>query len=356
MATRRRPIHSTNSGLNFRPQSYENKTENRGTKPTSRPASVKEILTLMVLHLCKKSLFFNTNLKVALYLGALFLISLIADFAPVPKSYLSRSDNIFNQYFVKFAWAWNLLLLIPFVSISSYIYCCTEKQKVFLHHISRILIATGFWWFWTTFFNIIEASYGKCSAKSFSSKQACLKDGHYWNGFDISGHSFILIYGSLVLIEEARSLVNWDTIKEHIRNEKHYRITRDTSFNSNPLKQLSDIQLHEVSENYNKYTIYVRVLFIGITLLQILWDVMLVCTMLYYHIMVEKFLGGAAAILTWYFTYKVWFSLPKVLPKLPGEGAFKYIKSKTKDGTIKIPDASSGRLSFSERGQPETSR
>jgi hypothetical protein len=40
--------------------------------------------------------------------------------------------------------------------------------------------------------------------KGYETKRGCLKAGHFWNGFDISGHVFILIYSSLVLIEEAR--------------------------------------------------------------------------------------------------------------------------------------------------------
>lgn len=331
MATKRRPIHSTTSRMNFRPSTNEAKQDLRGTKPTSKPTSVKEIFTLMVLHLCKKSLFFDTNLKVGIYLGALFLISLIADVSPIPKSYFSRSDNIFNQLFVKYAWGWNLMLLVPFTIFSSYIYCCAQKDRMIKNHLSRLFIATFFWWFWTTLFNIVEATYGKCSIKgpSYSTKQNCLKGGHYWNGFDISGHSFILIYGSLVLIEETRSMVNWDSIKEHLRLEEHYRTTKEGSASENPLRTLTDDQLKTLQMSYEKYTPYIRSLFIVITMFQILWDVMLVSTMLYYHIMIEKFIGGSAAICTWFFTYRAWYEHPKILPKLPGEGIFKYNKKTT---------------------------
>ncbi|RZC37731.1 FIT family protein, partial [Asbolus verrucosus] len=262
MATKRRPLHTK---LNFRPSVSDTNLDCRGTKPTSEPTSVKETFTLMVLYLCKKSLFFNTNLKVAIYLGTLFLLSLIADVSTVPKMYLSRSDNIFNKFFVKFAWGWNLTLLTPFVGFTTYIYCCGEKQRIIKHHLLRICIATFFWWFWTTLFNMIEASFGRCGQKQFNTKGSCLQAGHVWNGFDF---------------------------------------------------------------NYKKYTPYIRGLFIAITLFQIMWDVMLVCTMLYYHIMIEKFLGGVLAILTWFFTYRVWYSHPKLFPKLPGQGVFIYIKKK----------------------------
>nr|CAH7744570.1 unnamed protein product [Callosobruchus chinensis] len=325
MATKRRGIHATN--LNFRPNVLNSGTETKGTKPTCGPTSIKEILTLTILHVCKKSLFFDTNLKVAIYLGSLFIISLIADVLPFPKIYLSRSDNVFNRLFVKFSWAWNLALLIPFVLLTSLIYCCGDRAKVAKLHLSRLGIATLFWYFWTSLFNYIEASYGKCGNATFATKTSCLLEGHVWNGFDLSGHSLILIYGSLMIIEETRCIVNWDCIKEHLRLEDHYRATRDTTPNSNPLRNLSDIQLRYVKENYEKFTPYIRGLLVAIALLQFLWDIMLLCTMLYYHIMIEKFLGGLAAILTWFVTYRFWYNLPNVLPKMPGEGDFRYMKT-----------------------------
>lgn len=326
MATRRRPIHVTN--LNFRPNlNNTNNVDSKGTKPTSDPSSVKEILMLMVLYLCKKSLFFDTKLKVGIYLGSLFIISLIADVLTIPKMYLSRSDNIFNKVFVKFAWGWNLILLVPFVLLTSLIYCCGNRQNIVKHHFSRLAVATLFWWLWTTLFNIIEASYGRCGNQNFLNKSECLQNGHLWNGLDLSGHCFILIYGSLFIIEESRCIINWDSIKEYIRLEEHNRLTKETQNSTNPLRNLTDKQLNHVKYHYEKFTPYIRLLLVLIAVFQILWDIMLVCTMLYYHIMIEKFLGGAAAILTWFLTYHIWYPHPKYLPKLPGEGMIKYHKS-----------------------------
>lgn len=329
---KRKSIHTTK--LNFRPTTSDSNIDYKGTKPTSEPTSIKEIFILMMLYLCKKSLFFDTNLKVAIYLGCLFLISLIADVATIPKMYLSRSDNIFNRYFVKFAWGWNLILLVPFITFTSYIYCCAQIRNIAKNHFPRIVIATLFWLFWTKLFNCIEASFGKCQYSKFDSKESCLKAGLVWNGFDTSGHTFILIYGSLVLIEESRSMINWDSIKEFLRLEEHNRAIKDTAQSTNPLRHLTEVQFKELQVNYDKYTPYIRGLFILITLFQMLWDVMLVCTMLYYHVMIEKFLGGCIAILTWFFTYRIWYVHSKLLPKLPGEGVFKYIKKTTKEPIV----------------------
>lgn len=317
--------------MNFRPtglESQRNDRNRKGTRPASAPTSIREVLLMMVLHLCKKFIFFDINLKVALYLGSLFLVSLIGDFSPYPKTYFARSDNFFNLYFVKWGWAWTLALSIPYIVLTSFTLCCGNRGKLIREHVPRILIATFFWFAWTKAFNYIETVYGRCNNKSveFNSKIACLKGGHFWNGFDISGHAFILIYSSLVLIEEAKPINGWENIKEHMRNEEHNRAVREESLN--PLRNLEDNELKVVKTMYEKYTPHIRILFISMTALQLLWDVMLVSTMLYYHSMIEKFLSGVFAILTWFVTYRVWFPSNALLPNPAGHGRFTYQNKK----------------------------
>lgn len=67
-------------------------------------------------------------------------------------------------------------------------------------------------------------------------------------------------------MEEAKALVNWDAIKDHIRNEEHGRSTED-KMGSSPLDSLSQEQLFHVKEKYEKLTPYIRTTFIGMTLL-----------------------------------------------------------------------------------------
>lgn len=311
---------------NFKMQNES--VEGKGTKPIREQASVLEIFVVMIMHLCKKSLFFDTNLKIAIYLGALFLLSLIADVLTFPKTYFTRSDNVFNQYFVKIGWFWTLLLTVPYVLMTSYTTCCGKRRLVVTAHVSRLIIATFFWYIWTTLFNVIESNYGKCNSRLYDNKIVCLKNGHFWNGFDISGHSFLLIYSSLVMIEEAKAIKGWEKIKDYIRDEEYYRSVDDKTVNMNPLKNIDKDDLEILKASYNKYTPYVRALFIAICCLQILWDVMLVATILYYHIMVEKFVSGIIAILTWFITYRIWYNIPNVLPNSPGDALFKYNRSK----------------------------
>lgn len=345
MATKRKPLHSQMGGgpssprpnMNFRPGMNDTtaRAEAKGTRPTATPTSVKEVLTMMVLHVCKKIIFFDTNLKVPLYLGSLFFVSLIGDFLPYPKTYLARSDNLFNVYFVKMGWAWTLLFSLPFLAMTSVTVCCGDHQRLVRNHLPRLGIATGFWFVWTKVFNVIESSYGRCSIRGFDSKSGCLKAGHLWNGFDISGHAFILIYSSLILMEEARSIIGWESIKEHLRNEEHNRTKQDSMQTTNPLKSLKDDDLKALKYFYTRFTPTIRLLFIGMTMLQLLWDIMLVGTMLYYHRMVEKVLSGIIAVLTWFFTYRAWYPTATLLPDPVGKGMFNY-QSSTKPAEIGV--------------------
>jgi hypothetical protein len=325
-----RPNFKSNR-MNFKAQNEF--VEGKGTKPIREASSILEVLTLMIVHVCKKILFFDTNLKIAVYLGALFLLSLIADVLTFPKSYFSRSDNIFNQYFVKLGWFWTLFLTVPYVLLTSYTTCCGKKRLIITAHLTRLLIATFFWYTWTSLFNVIETNYGRCNMKDIRDKSSCLKKGHFWNGFDISGHCFILIYSSLVMIEEARAINGWEGIKDYIRDETYFRSVEDKSVSNNPLKNINTEELDTLKLSYENYTPYVRGLLIAIAVLQLLWDGMLVSTIIYYHIMVEKFISGIIAILTWFITYRVWYTIPNILPNLPGDGKFKYNKEKSTTAT-----------------------
>lgn len=312
--------------MNYNPEN-EN-IEPKGNKPIREASSVSEVFVLMIVHICKKILFFDTNLKIALYLGLLFLLSLIADVQAFPRTYFSRSDNVFNRYFVKIGWFWTLFLTIPFNILTSYTTCCGNKRLVLTAHLTRLLVATFFWFTWTSIYNYIEISYGRCNLRSYTDKVSCLKNGNFWNGFDLSGHCFILIYSSLVMIEEARAINGWEKIKDHIRDEQFARNISDKSTRINPLRNLTPKEFQVLKGSYEKYTPYVRGLLMAITILQVLWDVMLVSTILYYHIMIEKFLSGIIAILTWFITYRVWYPTPKIYPNMPGDATFKYNKEK----------------------------
>lgn len=102
-----------------------------------------------------------------------------------------------------------------------------------------------------------------------------MSKGLNWFGFSISGHAFILIYCTLIIMEEAKALIGWEAIKDHLRNEEHNRMAADAGVQT-PLDSLSTEQLSMLKEKYEKFTPYIRIAFIFMTMLTIIWDVMLV--------------------------------------------------------------------------------
>ncbi|XP_053980958.1 acyl-coenzyme A diphosphatase FITM2 [Hylaeus volcanicus] len=320
------------SRLNFRPNSAQE--DRGGTRPTAAPSSIGLILVTMFLHVCKKSLLFDTRLKVAIYCGAIFVVSLIADFTTMPRTYFSRSDNALNQYFVKWGWGWLLTVTVPWVALTAHTLGC-GRRSILLKHLGRLGLATIAWLLWTKLFHYIETNYGRCLNTrdvQLQTKAKCLQSGRFWSGIDISGHTFILIYSSLILAEEGSSLIGWEGIKDLIMREEHSRVTPNEP-SAGPLRNLSNFDLEFLKKAHRALTPYLRGLFVAMTLQQLLWDIMLISTILYYHIMIEKFMGGVAAILTWYVTYQWWYGSAKCSLPPPGDGLFKYNEVKTQDGS-----------------------
>lgn len=285
-----------------------------GKKLLPEPTTIQSIVVMLIMHVCRRIVLFETELKIVIYLAALMCGSLICDFAPIPRSYFSRKSNFLNQYFVKWGWAWTLTLVSTFLYLTSWVYCCGNTEKI-KKHFYRLGIGSLMWFSWTKFFVLLESYTASCMSGKYSTKTSCLLAGYNWKGFDISGHAFLLIYCSLLIAEEAKSIRGWERISDLIRNEEFEE--------ESPLKPLTEDELNHLRENYFKYTPYVRSAFVALTLLSILWDVMLVATIMYFHSMVQKFVGGSIAILMWYLTYKWWFKQPSS-PGLPGQGCFKY--------------------------------
>lgn len=343
MATgKRRPLHPPSgvgsSGIalsgplrsnhfNFRPNA--NPEDRGGTRPTSTPSSIGLVLVTMVLHVCKKWLLFDIRLRVAFYCGALFLVSIVADFLPLPRSYFSRTDNIFNQLFVKWAWGWLLSVTVPWIALTAHTLGC-GRRTVLAKHLARIVLATVAWLLWTSLFRSIERHFGRClntRDPQFQTKPSCLQAGRFWSGLDISGHAFILIYASLILAEEGSAIVGWEGITDLVTREEHSRNTSEEA-SLRPLRSLSHRDLGFLKNAHKALTPYLRGLFVIMTLQQILWDLMLATTILYFHTMVEKLSGGLVAVLTWYITYRWWYKLPKMSFSAPSEGLFKYNETK----------------------------
>lgn len=269
------------------------------------------------------------KVKITLYCLALFFGSLVFDLLPVPRTYMGRKDNVFNLYFVKIGWAWLLFVVGSFVYLTSCTYGCGRRDYL-VRHMGRLAVGTVLWAGMTGWlFRWIEGATGNCIGRpSLTSKWSCVTSGHHWHAFDISGHAFILIFMNLITMEEAGAIVGWEGLKEAIFHEEHRRGEEgeDKDGRESALRGLTHQEFTVLKEHYTQYTPYIRVFFVLMTLLSLLCDVCLACTVVYFHTMPQKVVGGGLAMALWYATYRATY--PRHWPGLPGEGPFRYRPSK----------------------------
>ncbi|KAK6471902.1 fat storage-inducing transmembrane protein 2-like [Huso huso] len=216
--------------------------------------------------------------------------SLLKEMQLLPDWYFNNKRNVLNVYFVKLAWGWTLWLLLPFISISNFY--ISKKDPVFvLQRLSSLLVGTVVWYTCTHFFIFIEDLTGACYESEsmdiikmdYSSKLACKKSGLFWSGYDISGHSFLLAYSTLIILEETALM--------------------------NDLKNISQRPPESVRA-------IVSVFYIALNVLVVIWIWMFFCTSVYFHDFTHKLCGTSFGILAWYVTYRIWYQKP-FSPGLP---------------------------------------
>jgi len=323
---------NTSAQLKYRPLTEIGRST-KGTKLLPSPVTIPEIMTKVLVHFCKRVLYVDPKIRVMAYAVLLFLVSLVADYLPFPKSYFSNTNNIPNQFFVKFSWGWTFVGVGMYILLTASVYCCGDKKQIG-RHLVRLIIATGIWFVWTNLFATIEEATGKCIYTSPGSptevlfskgRRTCLKNGGKWTSFDISGHSFLLIWCVFFIIEESKPIIGWDLINDHIRDEEHKRALPAEDSQETPLSGLTTEEFKTVKTLYSKFGIWAKVCLILLTGLVLIWDLMLFATACYFHIMIEKVFGGLIALGMWRATYNWFYKMNVSLsPGMPGTGNFKY--------------------------------
>ena len=173
-------------------------------------------------------LFQDVAVKIGVYLIGVMIGSVICDLFMVPKSYFSNKGNVFNQYFVKLGWGWTLCLVSLFIYLTTNVYC-SGKWTAMRRHGSRMLVATFQWYFCVNFFRHIENNVGVCTDNSHASKNDCIANEKGWLGFDISGHTFLLMHCMLVITEEMKPFREWKRLKELMEDDDLHSKRKVTS-------------------------------------------------------------------------------------------------------------------------------
>ena len=102
----------------------------------------------------------------------------------------------------------------------------------------------------------------------------------------------------------------------------------DESASQTPLSKLSLEEFLHLRTWHTGYTPLVRLLFCLLSCLVVLWDTMLLATLVHFHITLEKVLATLIAVTLWFGLYRGLYTQPWSPISLPGVGApFKYIQS-----------------------------
>ena len=265
------------------------------TKDASRTASsstmsdVERILRDLVLFFCRRIIFAPALFKIIVYFLIIIVGSFLSYLEFAPSSYLASKGNIFNTYFVKLGWAWTIGLLLPFVYLNL-LETHTHRQ-IIMYHLTRLLIATGLWYVITSTFVRVENYTSRCEHEDFrgATRKVCIDNGHKWkDGYDFSGHSFLLIYAVLIINEEVKAYA------QGLKVLASSGVTSDTPTSLDP--------------NYRKLvSVAIPVLYVLLAVLTIIWEMMLLSTALYFHYFIDKVAAAFTAIAAWGLTYRVWY-------------------------------------------------
>ena len=278
---------------------------------------------MIVLRICRYVTIEIRNEKRVLVILIFIVVGgILGDFAPVVCRALmpirTLKDHPLNQFGVKIGWLWTLVLTCPFVFMTSSVMSgfmlreeaisrsrnpspvrpktARDRLHLLLTHafsknMARMIVNTLVWYFSISWMGSIEKSYGSCSGSS-DSHEVCVKSGGKWNGFDISGHTFLLLFSTLLMLEELSIMEGWEPFGHHL-NAQNQEYVKSLKIGSSRQFLLFD-----------KFALLIRVNFILITILTLIWQFMLIQTVLFYHTMVQKAIAGLWATLCWGLLYK----------------------------------------------------
>jgi len=201
------------------------------------------------------------------------------------KNFFADVDNPFNQYFVKWAWGWTLAL----VSLHHLVQPGPwDFNRESLGKVLKLAMGHMVWYLGARLaFPWLEEATGVCKASHLITRRACYKGGSIWTGFDTSGHCFLLTFCNLFISEESA-----ESRKDKVEATKAKKGGD------------GDSKQEEVEPPFA----WSRLL---LCLLMLVWDVMIICTSLYFHTFLEKVLGTLCGVGAWYLLYRVIYPMTR---------------------------------------------
>ena len=264
-------------------------------------------------------------LNKALLLFAIVLLgSSLCAYELSPDSPLSDRHNPLNIYLVKLSWGWTLICIVPTILITSFLYSGLNF-RVILRHFGRLGVAHLIWMCITSLFVLIDSYTGVCSNEEILKRSECIKQGHRWIGFDISGHIFLLTYCIYVITEECAN------IKLEVWGEYDGAL----QFQNRVVDKLTDNAKRTLPQVHRLSSYFIDKLEILALAEILLWTVMVMATSLYFHSFAEKILGYLFGVVLWYVTYRLLYGRSAYAPCTPDEGMLhplRHLRSGGDDG------------------------
>lgn len=189
------------------------------------------------------------NNRIKIYCGLILLCSLLS----LPEDYKLDKRNLLNQWFVKLGWFWTNIFTLPIIFITTK---SNDKEAV-SKTIFRIITCTILWYTSVNLFQYIDDA----------------------TGFDISGHTFLLMFSNLLITSELKLLES-----KLAKNRREKEILGAKSAGDQFIFPESKIGKFKIS----------------LLVLTLLWDFMLIQTALYYHTIIQKVIAAIWAIGSWY--------------------------------------------------------
>ncbi|KAF7164644.1 hypothetical protein CNMCM6106_001096 [Aspergillus hiratsukae] len=255
---------------------------------------------------------------------------------PNPVNYFARKNNIFNLYFVKVGWLWTTLAFVSLlVSQPAYTAASAHQPRRLAQAALRYSLATLAWYLTTQWFfgpPIIDRSFvitgGKCARvvaetsgnpaaaiaqegsvsaglERLFTAAACKAAGGTWTGgHDVSGHVFMLVLATSMLVFEAVGAMRAVFVVEEGKKEKVDGGVAQSEGERVQAQVQGQVQDEEEGDWMRIWSLRL----VGAVMALGWW--MLFMTSIWFHTWLEKWSGLLIALGTVYVVYILPLSVP----------------------------------------------
>uniref|UniRef100_A0A8C2KYD6 Fat storage-inducing transmembrane protein 1 homolog n=1 Tax=Cyprinus carpio TaxID=7962 RepID=A0A8C2KYD6_CYPCA len=219
-------------------------------------------------------------------------------------SIFAKRTHFLYRVFLRSGWGWTCIFVGSFVFVLSF--SVRRSLTLSLRHLSRLAVAGGLWLGFRKLLYLLENATGSCYEPLSSTlelasgtngdqpllllregetKEACVRSGMLWRGYEVSEDALLLCLCCLLLAEETAVFGPYLSLGGP---------------SGAPL----------------------RILFLFCVLLLSLWVFLLLCLLAYFPQFPTQLLGGALGCLSWSALYQGWYRLGPswYCPGRPGVG------------------------------------